>query len=72
MSDEPLDALDAAVGEPVTVKLKAGATYHGTLASYDQHMNLVLEAPEDDAGPGLETVDNTTVIRGDNVVSIQT
>ena len=72
MSDEPLDALESAVGDPVTVKLKAGSTYYGTLASYDQHMNLVLEAPADGAGPGLETVDNTTVIRGDNVVSIQT
>ena len=72
MSDEPLDALDAAVGEPVTVKLKAGSTFYGTLESYDQHMNLVLASPDGDAGPGLETVDNTTVIRGDNVVSIQT
>ena len=72
MSEEPLDVLDGALGEPVTVKLKAGATFHGTLSSYDQHMNLVLDAPESEAGPGLETVDNTTVIRGDNVVSIQT
>ena len=72
MSDEPLDALASAVGEPVTVKLKAGSTYHGVLESYDDHMNLVLGAPEGEAAPGLETVDNTTIIRGDNVVSIQT
>ena len=72
MSDEPLDALESAVGEPVTVKLKAGSTYYGRLESFDQHMNLVLAEPEGDAGPGLETVQDTTVIRGDNVVSIQT
>jgi small nuclear ribonucleoprotein len=71
MSDEPLDALEAVLGEPVTVTLKAGSTYHGTLSSYDQHMNLVLDAPDEEMGPGIETVDNTTVIRGDNVVSIQ-
>ena len=77
MSDEPstneapLDALDAAIGEPVTVRLKDGTTYHGRLASFDQHMNLVLEAPEEELGPGIDTVDNTTVIRGDNVVSIE-
>ena len=71
MSEDPLDALDGAVGEAVTVRLKDGTTYHGTLSGYDQHMNLVLSAPEAQAGPGTETVDNTTVIRGDNVVSIE-
>jgi small nuclear ribonucleoprotein len=34
--------------------------YDGVLAGYDQHMNLVLEEG-----------DNVTIIRGDNVVSIQ-
>ena len=71
MSDEPLDVLDGAVGEPVTVNLKDGTSYYGSLAAYDQHMNLVLEAPGSDVGPGIQTVDNTTVIRGDNVVSIE-
>lgn len=58
----PLDVLEAAVGESVTIRLKDGQVYEGTLEGYDQHMNLVVdtvEAPED-----------TTVIRGDNVVSI--
>ncbi|MFB6297797.1 MAG: LSM domain-containing protein [Salinirussus sp.] len=54
----PLDVLEAAVGRPVTVHLKGGETYEGTLLGYDQHMNLVVED------------DNTTIIRGDNVVSI--
>jgi len=71
MSEEPLEALEATVGEPVTVKLKDGTTYHGSLTGFDQHMNLVLTAAEADADPDAETVDNTTVIRGDNVVSIQ-
>ncbi|MFB6267650.1 MAG: LSM domain-containing protein [Halodesulfurarchaeum sp.] len=60
MSGRPLDVLEAALEESVTVTLKGGDTYTGVLAGYDQHMNLVLEVPED----------NTTVIRGDNVVSI--
>jgi small nuclear ribonucleoprotein len=55
----PLDVLEASVGTPVTVRLKGGEVYEGDLAGYDQHMNLVVEEG-----------DNTTIIRGDNVVSI--
>lgn len=69
-SDDPLDVLEAALGEAVTVQLKDGSTVHGTLSGFDQHMNLVLEAGHD-AEPAVGSVDNTTVIRGDNVVSIQ-
>ncbi|MFD1646193.1 MULTISPECIES: LSM domain-containing protein [Haloarchaeobius] len=58
-SGRPLDVLEASVGEQVTVRLKGGEEYDGELTGYDQHMNLVL-----DRG------DNTTIIRGDNVVSI--
>jgi len=54
----PLDVLEASVGQQVTVHLKDGEVYEGELAGYDQHMNLVVEG------------DNTTIIRGDNVVSI--
>jgi len=58
-SGRPLDVLDAAVGTTVAVRLKGGEEYEGTLTGYDQHMNLVIESD-----------DNTTIIRGDNVVSI--
>jgi len=59
MSERPLDVLEASVGQDVTVRLKDGEEYEGQLAGYDQHMNLVLDDGED-----------TTIIRGDNVVSI--
>ncbi|MFC7072386.1 LSM domain-containing protein [Halovenus rubra] len=58
--NRPLDVLEAAVDDKVTVQLKDGESYTGVLTGYDQHMNLVVEADED-----------TTIIRGDNVVSIQ-
>jgi small nuclear ribonucleoprotein len=63
MSDRgnrPLDVLEAAVGDQVVVTLKDGEVHEGALVGYDQHMNLVVEA-----------ADNTTIIRGDNVVSIR-
>jgi small nuclear ribonucleoprotein len=59
MSGRPLDVLEASLGEEVTVRLKGGDDVAGELTGYDQHMNLVLEDGQD-----------TTIIRGDNVVSI--
>jgi small nuclear ribonucleoprotein len=61
MSERPLDVLEASVGEQVTVRLKGGEEYDGVLTGYDQHMNLVLEDAEGE---------DTTIIRGDNVVTI--
>jgi small nuclear ribonucleoprotein len=63
MSDSgnrPLDVLEASVGNYVTVQLKDGGSHDGQLVGYDQHMNLVVEEGED-----------TTIIRGDNVVCIR-
>ena len=61
MSGRPLDVLEASLDEEVTVRLKGGEEYVGTLTGYDQHMNLVLEDTEEE---------DTTIIRGDNLVSI--
>jgi small nuclear ribonucleoprotein len=60
MSGRPLDVLEASLGDQVTVRLKGGEEYVGELTGYDQHMNLVIEDDRD-----------TTIIRGDNVVSIR-
>ncbi|GGN15833.1 LSM domain-containing protein [Halarchaeum nitratireducens] len=62
MSGRPLDVLEASLEETVTVALKDGGEHTGVLTGYDQHMNLVLE--NTDAG------EDTIVIRGDNVVTI--
>ncbi|RBI64059.1 LSM domain-containing protein [Halomicrococcus sp. NG-SE-24] len=61
MSGRPLDVLEASLNSEVTVRLKGGEEYTGTLTGYDQHMNLVIEDAADE---------DTTIIRGDNVVSI--
>ncbi|MFW6435170.1 MAG: LSM domain-containing protein [Halovenus sp.] len=58
--NRPLDVLETSVGEHVTIHLKDGERYEGELVGYDQHMNLVVEEDED-----------TTIIRGDNVVTIR-
>ena len=63
MSGRPLDILEEALDSVVTVQLKDGSEHVGRLAGYDQHMNIVLDDEE---------TEGTTIIRGDNVVSIQT
>jgi small nuclear ribonucleoprotein len=77
MSGRPLDVLEASLGEVVTVRLKSGDAYVGELGGYDQHMNVVLDALEPEVAeeiageePGATSVQDTTIIRGDNVVSI--
>lgn len=60
MSGRPLDVLEDALQDTVTVLLKDGEEFTGVLTGYDQHMNLVIEDGED-----------ATVIRGDNVVTIK-
>ncbi|EMA41602.1 LSM domain-containing protein [Halococcus hamelinensis] len=72
MSGRPLDVLEATLGDRVTVRLKDGAAYAGELGGYDQHMNVVLDPAEEDPAndAATETVESTTIIRGDNVVSI--
>jgi small nuclear ribonucleoprotein len=77
MSGRPLDVLEASIDEEVTVRLKGGEIHYGALVGYDQHMNVVLEPSESEEAPtepaegiGTESVEDTTIIRGDNVVSI--
>jgi small nuclear ribonucleoprotein len=76
MSGRPLDVLEASLDALVTVHLKDGTIYHGVLAGYDQHMNLVLESDDvdEDVHGDLDAtaVQDTTIIRGDNVVTITT
>ncbi|WP_435095456.1 LSM domain-containing protein [Halarchaeum sp. P4] len=62
MSGRPLDVLEASLEQTVTVVLKDSKEFTGVLTGYDQHMNLVLENTEEG--------EDTTVIRGDNVVTI--
>ena len=74
MSGRPLDVLEDSLQEDVTVHLKDGRAFHGLLVGYDQHMNVVLEPVEtadDVLEPDVQAVEDTTIIRGDNLVTIR-
>ncbi|PNW30587.1 UNVERIFIED_CONTAM: Like-Sm ribonucleoprotein core [Euhalothece sp. KZN 001] len=72
MTARPLDVLESALEESVTVTLKDDRSFYGLLLGYDQHMNAVLGQPEEPVDTvGIETVENTTIIRGDNIVMVR-
>lgn len=72
----PMDLLEEHLNEDVTVLLKSGTTYRGTLVGYDQHLNLTLVDVDGDEGAAPTTAEpadvtpGQLVIRGDTVVTV--
>lgn len=71
--EPPFEAVEACIGDPVTVQLKNEQRIHGTLDGYDEHLNLVLttsDGPRATEQQDATTGDGQLVIRGGAVVSI--
>jgi small nuclear ribonucleoprotein len=66
-SDRPFDSLISSIDSPVIVKLKDGLVYNGKLASFDIHLNVVLDEANED-GNQLE---GKVLIRGDMISTIK-
>jgi small nuclear ribonucleoprotein len=65
----PLSALEQILNRRVVLTLKDKRVLEGTLAGFDEHMNLVIaDAHERREGPARNV--GTVVLRGNNVVSI--
>jgi len=65
----PLDVLEKAINQQLSLLLKDGRLVNGKLTGYDEYMNMVLtdvEETHDDAKRRLGTI----ILRGNNVVSI--
>jgi small nuclear ribonucleoprotein len=66
----PHHLLEKSVGSAVVVELAGDRRLEGTLAAFDEHLNLVLgQATEVAAGAGRPV--GTVVVRGNHVVSIR-
>lgn len=65
----PLQVLEKSLNRHVSLTLKDRRVLEGTLAGFDEHMNLVLTDTEERGAEGAKKV-GTIVLRGNNVVSI--
>ncbi|MCK4714837.1 MAG: small nuclear ribonucleoprotein [Candidatus Aenigmarchaeota archaeon] len=66
----PFDILNASLDNSVLIRLKGGLEVRGKMASYDVHMNLVLEGAEQLENGEVKRKIGTLLLRGDNIVFI--
>ncbi|VVC72213.1 Putative snRNP Sm-like protein [uncultured archaeon] len=66
----PFDVLNNALNNSVLIRLKGGMELRGTMASYDVHMNLVLENTDHMENGELKRKLGTVLLRGDSIVFI--
>lgn len=65
----PLDVLEKAVNQKLSLLLKDGRLIEGKLTGYDEYMNMVLNDVEEINDENKRRL-GTIILRGNNVVSI--
>lgn len=68
MIERPLDFLNDLKGKEAIITLKDGDTVEGTLFAFDIHLNIVLDATDDNP---KEKKRKTLFVRGDAVVFVE-
>ncbi len=66
----PFDVLNNALNKNVLIKLKGETEVRGELASFDVHMNLVIENGEELKNGELKRKLGVVLLRGDTVVFV--
>ncbi|MFH1106611.1 MAG: LSM domain-containing protein [Candidatus Micrarchaeota archaeon] len=66
----PFDVLNNSLNKNVLVRLKGDVEVRGVLASFDVHMNIVIENGEELRDGEVKRKLNTVLLRGDTVVFI--
>ena len=70
MERRPFDILNSSLNNRVVIGMKGGKELRGIMASYDVHMNLVLEKAEELENGEVKRGIGTILVRGDSVVYI--
>jgi small nuclear ribonucleoprotein len=65
----PLDVLEKAMNQKLSLLLKDGRIIEGKLTGYDEYMNMVLNDVEETIEENKRRL-GTIILRGNNVVSI--
>ncbi len=66
----PFDILNSALNNNILVKVKGDVEIRGTLASFDLHMNLVVENGEELRDGEVKRKLGTVLLRGDTIVYV--
>ncbi len=69
MSDAAQRLLSENLGKTVLVKLRGNRLLRGSLRSFDQHLNIVLDDAEEVLESGTRRL-GTVIIRGENVIFV--
>lgn len=65
----PLNVLEKSLDKAVTLTLKDGRTLAGTLAGFDEYMNMIIEDTEETKDEQVRRL-GTVILRGNNIVTI--
>jgi small nuclear ribonucleoprotein len=65
----PLDVLEKAMNQKLSLLLKDGRVIEGKLTGYDEYMNMVINEVEETFEQNKRRI-GTVILRGNNVVSI--
>ncbi len=70
MQERPFDLLNKALGQSVLIRLKGSTQIRGKLASFDAHMNVVLQDAEELEDGTTKAKIGTILLRGGNIIYI--
>lgn len=69
-SKKPLNALVKQINNHVSITLKNGVIYKGTMTKCDGHMNIILEGATEYKGDQLIANYGSVLVRGNNILYI--
>ena len=69
-SKKPLNVIVKQLKNHVTITLKNGISYKGTMTKCDGHMNIILEGATECKGDQLITNYGSVLVRGNNILYI--
>ncbi len=69
-NERPFDLLSKSIGQKVFIRLKNNVNIRGRMASFDAHMNVVLEEAEELDGGDLKAKLGTILLRGGNIIFV--
>jgi small nuclear ribonucleoprotein len=72
MELRPFDTLNDAKGKGIILELKNGKQLTGSLRSFDQHVNMVLDHCEEKVNGDTARKLGTVFVRGDTIIFIST